>query len=518
MFRKISMMRWVTQIALGLSLLLLAHADLSAQSQEAAAQNSDAAPSPQTGLDTTTQMSENPPLSGLDEPKFEPGFGARSYLAPKVEVSESVDSNSSARLSSTGDVSEITRALGSVELQKLWKTHPLDVDYIGGIDWYNRVNGGVYQLQSLAAVQRFLWRTGQFAVRDSFSYLPEGGFGFGSFGGAGDVFGGQAFSGGTALGNGANAGTAAGIFTNGQFGSIGIQPRVTNMGIADLTQYLSPRTAVVLTGAYGLTDFLGNNSVCAGVANCFFNSQETIVQAAYNYQLSRRNQIAATYAFEEFHFPLAGTGSLNVNLWQLLYGRRISGKLDFLAGGGPEWVHRSQSEEALLGILPIGLPCTQPGGLLTCVVIKNSFLTGSARVSLKYRVSARTNLSLMYLRYINSGSGFFGGANTDVVRFTMHHNLSRHWDVIADTGYSRNSRLLVASANIAGGNANYHYWYTGGGVHRQLGRYFGAFVSYQYDAFGFGSNGCSGAQCGLSYGRNIGLVGLHWTPHPIRLD
>src|SRR5579884_2001915 len=62
-------------------------------SQPASAQTTSGAQPAATGLDTTTQMSENPPLSGLDQPRFEPGFGARSYLAPRVEVNEAIDSN-----------------------------------------------------------------------------------------------------------------------------------------------------------------------------------------------------------------------------------------------------------------------------------------------------------------------------------------------------------------------------------------------------------------------------------------
>jgi len=89
-----------------------------------------------------------------------------------------------------------------------------------------------------------------------------------------------------------------------------------------------------------------------------------------------------------------------------------------------------------------------------------------------------------------------------------------------DTGYSRNSRLLLATAPVANGTSNYHFWYVGGGVNRQLGRQFSLFANYQYDQLGFGNAGCTAAakNCGRSRGRNVGLVWLRWTPHPIRLD
>jgi hypothetical protein len=247
-------------------------------------QNAGGAPPAATGLDTTTQMSENPPLSGLDQPSFEPGFGTRSYLAPKAELSESIDSNSIGSFFNSHST-ETTRGLGSLELQKLWKRHPLDVDYIGGVDWRSGSQSGFHQVHSLAATQRFLWRTGQFAVRDSFSYLPEGAFGFGSFGGAG------AFGVG-GLGGGIAGGLGTGIFTNNTYGTIGSE--VSNMAIADVTQYLSPRSAVLLTGGFGLTDFLNtpkSASFCPTNVSCYFNSQETIGRAAYNHQISRHNQI-----------------------------------------------------------------------------------------------------------------------------------------------------------------------------------------------------------------------------------
>ena len=474
-------------------------------------QDAGGAPPAATGLDTTTQMSENPPLSGLDQPSFEPGFGTRSYLAPKVELSEALDTNSLGNFSNS-NTTESTRALGSIDLQKLWKLHPFDLDYVGGVDWYNGAGGHVYQVHSLSATQRFLWRTGQLAVRDSFSYLPEGAFGFGSFGGAG------AFGAG-GLGAGFSGGSGNGIFSNVTYGAIGTQ--VTNMGIADVTQYLSPRSSVVLTGGYGLTNFLTTpkTSFCPTSVNCYFNSQEAIAQLAYNHQISRHDQVALVYAYEELHFPGTTAGSLNVDLWQIEYGHRITGKLDLLLGGGPEWVHRSQSQEELLGIVPTGLPCTNTSALLPCVNVKSSFVTGSGQVSLRYRVSPLTNFSVTYLRFISSGSGFFGGAKTDTGRLNINHLWGRHWTVLLDTGYSHNTALLGATSVAANAATSYSYWYFGGAAHRRLGRHFGVFGSYQYNAFAFGST-CTvgGTGCGSSYGRNVLLIGLNWTPQPIRLD
>jgi len=442
---------------------------------------SSGAPPAATGPDTASQSIENPPLSGLDEPSFEPGFGARSYLIPKAQLSEAVDSNPGSSLGSGTAVRAVTRGMGSLTLQKLWKIHPLDVDYTGGAVWYNGKGSQVLQVHSLAAVQRILWRTGQLGLRDSFSYLPQGSFGVGSFGGSGGLGGGVISGGGIA---------GSGNFSSGQFGSIGNQPRITNMSIVDVTQSLSPRASVTVAGGYGFTDFMNN-------PQGFINSQQTTAQAGYSYQVSRRDQVGVNYAFQEFHFPRSGSGSLNSNVWQGLYGHRISGRLDFTAAGGPQWIH-----------------------VYSPLVGNSSHISGAGQASLMYRMSARTDLRLSYSHSTNPGSGFFAGSNTDATRFAVTHTLARRWTATADVGYSRNSRVIAVPTAVANNSRTYNYWYAGGALRRQFGHQFSGFASYQYDNTSFSSGFCSAAHpgCNTGYTRNVGLIGIQWTPRPIRLD
>ncbi len=477
---------------------------LGLRGQSSSGQDSSAAVPAATGPDTATQVIEDPPLSGLDEPSFEPGFGTRSYLLPKAQISEAVDSNSSSTLVSSTAVKDVTRGLGSLTLQKVWKVHPLDIDYTGGVSWYHGKNGKIYQSHSLGATQRLLWRTGQMALRDSFSYLPQGSFGFDSFGGASSGVAGG-------LGGGITGGGAGGgLFGSGQFGSISNQPRVTNMSIVDVSQAFSPRTSIVIAGGYGWTDFLNN-------PQGYIQSQKTVGQAGYNYKLSKRDQIALSYAFQEFHFPKAGAGNVNVNVWQVFYGHRISGKLDLSVGGGPQWIH-SYSPPFLCSVF---VPNTG-----TCAVYgpnptpSRAFVSAAGRAVLNYRSSARTSMNFAYSYYVTPGSGFFAGANTNAIRYAVTHKLTRHLNVNTDTGYSRSSRILSVPTSTANNAKNYSFWYAGGRLRRQLGRQFGAFASYQYDAFDFGSGFCSNANpgCSRSYGRHVGLIGLDWSPSPIRLD
>jgi len=450
-----------------------------------------------TGLDTQTEMTENPPVSGLDSPSFEPGLGARSFLVPKAQASESVTSNPTASTSNQNGIGEITRLMGSLDLQKLWKIHPLDIAYIGGASWFHTRNQGWYQVHSMAATQRILWRTGQLAIRDNFSYMPQGAFGFGSFGGVGGFGGLGGFGGGFGPGGGG--------FGSPTLGSNGNTPRIDNMGMVDITQALSPRSSVVLAGGYGILHFLNSPPG-------LLNSEMMISQVGYNYLLSRSNQIGVSYAFEEFHFPTANAGSLNLNLWQVYFAHRISGRLDFTAGGGPQWIH-------INGFTP-QLVITSSGPAIILVPLHTSRVSGAGRLGLNYRHSSRTSMALSYFHYVTPGSGFFPGATSDVVRYSLNHQLTRRWSSNLDTGFSRSTRILnpTLSNSAAGNSHTYDYWYAGGGVRRQFTRQFQGFATYQYNRLLFGSGFCSSSHCSAGYGHHIGMIGVDWTPRPIRLD
>jgi hypothetical protein len=85
-------------------------------------------------------------------------------------------------------------------------------------------------------------------------------------------------------------------------------------------------------------------------------------------------------------------------------------------------------------------------------------------------------------------------------------------------GYSHNSRLQQSTLGASAAKT-YQYWYGGGSIRRQLGRYFGAFVSYQYNDIRFNTSVCTNpGTCSTSTGQQVGLVGIDWHPHPFRLD
>src|ERR1043166_7565441 len=221
---------------------------------------------------------ENPPLSGLDAPSAEPAYGGRSYLLPGIQLSESADSNFNGNTGNNTHVAAVSRGLGSLDLQKIWKRSQLGLDYIaGGVFYFGSHSPGQtrsYQVHTLAVNERILWRTGQLAIRDSFDYLPEGTFGFGSFGsvgGFGSAVGGGSMpgvGGGTGMGGGLGGTTPPGLVGGtGTFGSVGLQPRIDNSSIVDIVQQISPRSSFTIAGGYDFTNFLDKSQSTFNLVN-----------------------------------------------------------------------------------------------------------------------------------------------------------------------------------------------------------------------------------------------------------
>jgi len=478
--------------------------------QDQTGQDQTGAPPAATGPADTNL--ENPPLSGLDAPRSEPAFGGRSYLIPGLQFSEGIDSNGSGSTGG-GHAAAVSRALGSLDMQRLWKKYSMALDYAAGGVFYlgSRIasQSRAYQVHTFATDQRYTWRTGQLAIRDCFDYLPEGTFGMGSFGGAGSMS--DAPGSGASTGMGGTSGCSSGSFGGGQIGSLGLQPRISNVSIADVTEQLSRKTSVTLGGGFNVTDFLNKSLTQSQAGFNIINSQQTTAQVGYNRLLTREDQLSFTYAFQEFHFPMSQSASLHSHVWSVLYAHRITGRLNFVAGAGPQVLEIHNPAQT---IFFFGIPILQIPASTTRRVSANGTVT------LGYTASPRTNGELTYRRYFTPGSGFVAGALTDTVRLSVSHTLGRHWTSNMDTGFSHNSALQ--NSQTAGINArNYEFWYAGGSLHRRLGVHFSAFVSYQFDDFiatqCVSSTGPKSV-CGQSSHRNTAILGINWHPRPIRLD
>jgi hypothetical protein len=418
----------------------------------------------------------NPLLIGFNLPQpVPPGAENRSFLIPGAQISEGIYADQRDGFGND-NVYGTTRAFGSLSLQKLWSNYDFGLDYVGGAAYIGDRTENQAFLQSLDVDQHISWSKGEFAIRDSFSYLPEGNFGAGSFGGSVPL---------SSLGAGLAGGLLGlGIFGAGQFASLGEQPRITNVALADVTQYLTDKTAVSAAGSYGLVHFTGGDFG-------LINSHQAVGQVGYNHLLNRRDQVAVIYAFQELVYPSTIGNNIRTNLVNVLFGHRLSERLQFIVGAGPQFTH---TISPVLGTI--------------------NTTTVSGRASLEYQYRS-TEVGLRFFRYNTNGSGFFAGATTDVLRFSVNRPFARIWGAEVDVGYAHDRAISPAFATSA---RTYSYVYAGGGLHRQMGREFSAFISYQFGNLSFDQEFCLNTSCGRLSQREVALIGLDWHPHPIRLD
>jgi hypothetical protein len=510
------------QIILTLALTLYVASVAWAQGDEPPAP----APAPAFGQDNPAPtVSENPPISAIDAPGLEPHAAPESFLLPGLHFSESLDSNVGNSLGGSS-FSTVTRGLGSLTLQKLWKNFAVAADYLGGAAYYARSGVGLQQLQQLDVDTRINWKRGRLAIRDSFSYLPEGTFGASTYGGEGAYSAGLGGMGSSMLGAGAFGGQNN-AFNGGSGVSLGQVPRLTNLGLADVIENLTPKSSVTLSAGYGIAHFYGDvNSLTGSQQNIsFIGSREETAQVGYDRTLNPKDQIALTYGYQGFDFATANS-AFHSNVLQVMYGHRVSGRMDLTLSVGPQFTHIDQLAPVCdyLGIPVLGVPptqCTTLGFDLTYVPQKANHIALSGRISLRYKFP-KTTLSLSFQRYDTSGSGIFAGSLSSIAHLDAERPLSRVWSVFANLGYSKNQRLQLAGTTV---NADtFTDGFAGAGLHRQFSRSLRGFVSYQFNILSFDTacpvpaTSISGAACSNISQRQVGSIGLDWTPRPIRLD
>lgn len=439
---------------------------------------------------STPQVAPFPPLSGLDEAALEPSIAPRSFLQPDFRITEVVDTNSTNQLGHS-PVFAVTHLQGSMDLLRLWSRYASSIAYVGNGSFYANRNVANAQAHQLYLAQRVLWRTGSLQVRDAFSYLPEGTFGSGSFGGSGAI-GGLGGMGGGGIGGFGGGGGGLNLFGGSTLAAVGQVPRIGNVADLDVRQSLSPRSTVTAAAAYGLTHFT-SNSAPATFNGQLIDTRQITGQLGYDYALNRRNTLAVSYLYGDFTFPSAGTGSFQTHVIHLLYGYQISGRMSLVLGGGPQYL--IFSNHTLAG---------------------NNRLTFSARAGLRYRFP-KTSIGVNYNRYVSGGSGFFAGSETDLFGLSITRPISRTYNFLVDAGYTHNKRLQAALTGTPG--TSFNSGYAGFRISRTFSRTIAGYAIFQYHDVWFDSSFCTnGTTCARTSNRALLGVGVDWHPHAIRLD
>jgi hypothetical protein len=440
-------------------------------------------PVPALGQTAPILNPDNPPISSLDEAGLDMRSASRSFVSYGLSVSETADTNASNEPHSSG-VSSVTHLLGALDFQRFYAKTDLFGEYVGGGAFYSNAIRDASQLHAFGFMGITRWRTGRLTLRDSFSYLPEGSFSVGAFGGTPGL--------GIATGGG-DSGLAGGglpgshFFGNGQFGSVGLTPRLTNSAFADAVQSLTPRSAVTVAVGFSNAHFFDDSRV-------LINSDKVMAEAGYSYMVGRRDQVGAVYGFQQFRFPQDAGGQIDAQIANFRWSHTLTGKLTLIGGIGPQ---RLVFQDPFLGSV--------------------TRWSANGRAVVRYRFT-RTSIAATYEKFTSEGSGFFAGADTQTVRFGVTRPLARTFEVYLDFGYSHNGRIQSQSGKGAPGST-FDHGFARVLLRKHLGREYSAFAAYRFNDLNFDSPVCvAGSSCGRSSVRNMATIGVEWHPRPTRID
>lgn len=404
------------------------------------------------------------PLSGAEQ-LMVPGAQPRNYFDASGLFSGSGDSGViNAQDAPTWGASEVVG--GELAYNRSWGTDRFSLAYFGG--------GVLYQpsalypasmFQTLSVGQQFNWKRLTLRLLDQFSYSPNSLFGGAGIGGPGLL----AETGQTTSALNPVYGTNDTVLT-------GQSRLINNSAIAEIQYNFSPRASFTATGSAMLLDYVGGG----------YNSTHGYVGGAgYNYMITAKDTVAVTYSFTQNEY-IGLAENLSFQQVNLAYARQVSGRLVFQISAGPELIAPHDYTPSV-----------------------GSSLSWSLATSVQYRLQ-RTTFGANYSRGANAGSGVFVGATSQYVDATASHEFSRFLVGVVNVGYSLSNGL----ANEPGVSNQYHNWFTGLSLGRQLGRF--AHVSFNYGAEQQpGSGVCPVTSCGTGLVVQTVGVSLDLHLHPL---
>ena len=399
------------------------------------------ATSPPEGQEAAVEETTNAPvpdirpLTGAEEIGVGLRRGGRNFIFPALQVYAYGDSNRSIAATGGQGAELAGSVVGRLALQHVSRTSQLTLDYMGGGMFYARQSDLNATIHQIGITQAFTGRRWALQLSDRASYLPESSFGFGGFGSMG---------GGLSGGFGSGLGSLNPAFSADQTVVTGRGYRINNTTIAQVQYLASRRATLTATAAYSLLRFEEAGAI---------DSDHRIFSAGYNYEMTRRDSLGLTYGVSMFRFRGSDL-AFDDHFVQLVYGRRVTGRMAFELGAGPQ-----------------------------LDIFKNSLAGSTHRYfwnlhsSLHYRWP-RSDLGISYGRYTSSGSGLLYGAQTDRLSLSVGHRFTRNWSGSFSPGYSHNSRLQQTTGPST--SVDFNSYYVGFGLRRALGRYADASVNYTF--------------------------------------
>ncbi|MGB6429804.1 MAG: hypothetical protein WBF06_04415 [Candidatus Acidiferrales bacterium] len=355
---------------------------------------------------------------------------------------------------------------GEITVDRSWNADRFALSYSGGGLFYQP--SALYpdaMFHTLSVGQQFAWKRLTLRLMDQFSYSPTSLFGGAGLGGPGLL----AETGQTTTPLSPIYGVSDTILT-------GESRVVNNSAVGEIQYNFSLRSSFTVTGSYGVLDYEGGG---------YISSHDYVVSAGYNYALTPKDALAATYSFTQTQFTGAPE-NLSFEAVNLAYSHQVSGRLVFQISAGPEFTEFHNYTPSV-----------------------GNAVGFSVDTGLQYRLR-RSSFGAAFSRGDNAGSGVFFGSVSDSVTGNVSHQFSRFLTGVVYVGYSKSGSLV----SVPGVANEFHDWFIGASLGRQFGRY--THLSFNYGAEQQPSDGiCPVTSCGTNQVVQTIGVALDLHIHPI---
>lgn len=411
------------------------------------------------------------PLAGVQNLSLGSQAASHSFLLPSFGVTSAVEFNPGNSSGGSSSPESTTYVSGRLALNKISSRSTLLLDYLAGGGFSSYSNQGNSVIQSLDFSETIRGGRWSQTLGEQFSYLPASSFNFGGLGGLGNF--------GVNLGTvGTTPGFRQDLIPNQSILTTGAA-RISNATMAQTTYALGYRSSLSFFGSYGQLHFLDNG---------FQNSSSVSAGAGYNYLLNPLNSISVSYDFGRFMFANLPEQADSHSV-QLSFARRVTGRLSFQIGAGPDFQVYSS---------PLAGPAT--------------IVSWTLNSALSYQLR-NWNTGFAYTHSLSGGSGVLVGAETDM--FSGH--LGRafgSWQTGFSAGYSRNRSLQQTSINVVTPQG----WFGGAEISRHFMSFGSLFVSYNVSRQSGLGTVCPLLACATNQVTQTVSVGYNWGLRPIILE
>ena len=392
-------------------------------------------------------LPDNNTLSGAQQFGLGSLEHAHNIFDPSISFSEVGQTEPATAGQSS--LSSTTLFSGMMSFDRNWSKYHLSAVANGGETFSRGSVSSQDYFDRFSVMQEIDWERWHVLLRDDFAASPGAAFTGSGMGGPGLI---AQFS--SMLGS--SLSSVGQAFIPGQTIETGNVTRYMNSALGQVEYSFSRRSAVTFSGSYGLLDFPSAGYVSSHTFNA---------QAGYDYLLDPMDSIAVLGSYGRIDYMGTNVSTTDYTA-ALAFGRKITGRLAFQIGAGPQQIR-------------VASPVGNFNNLFFSV---NSALTYDRR---------RSGVSLNYVRGLTAGSGVFVGSTANTFSGGWHYQVTRFLTASLTGGYALNNSL--APAGVA--TTSFSNAFFGANLGRRVGRH--AQINFNYGLQRQGTPAsCPVASCG----------------------